>query len=352
VNAAGQNEFACLSSSDNNGNDIVDGNFHMVHGVALDAIDGQTMAADGASLIWSPRSNISLYGNTAPVRMLKNQGVMISLSTDWTPSGSMNLGRELVCADTLNKKYFGTAFSDRELWQMVTHNPAVALQVDDRIGSLEAGLFGDIAIFEGAGKDNPFRAVIEADAASTVLVLRRSSIPFSLISGPKYVGSVAQYGDADMLESMPPNMHELTAGMPLCEPLDVCGVAKMVCALQENWWTEIAGWGPPFSFEGDLVPANVDSYPLFFCGEPVDEPTCVPARPGEYDGTTVLDGPDQDRDGDGIRDSDDNCPTVFNPVRPMDEGIQADADDDGSGDACDECPLAADPACTAVDPST
>ena len=63
--------------------------------------------------------------------MLKNQGVMISLSTDWTPSGSMNLGRELACADSLNKKYLGVAFSDRELWQMATYNPAVALQVDD-----------------------------------------------------------------------------------------------------------------------------------------------------------------------------------------------------------------------------
>ena len=38
----------------------------------------------------------------------------------------------------------------------------------------------------------------------------------------------------------------------------------------------------------------------------------------------------------------DNCPHVFNPIRPMDNGKQADADGDGVGDACDVCPLDAD----------
>jgi hypothetical protein len=52
-----------------------------------------------------------------------------------------------------------------------------------------------------------------------------------------------------------------------------------------------------------------------------------------------------DRDGDGIPDSTDDCPLVFNPVRPMDDGAQADADGDGLGDACDPCPLDAANAC-------
>ena len=38
-----------------------------------------------------------------------------------------------------------------------------------------------------------------------------------------------------------------------------------------------------------------------------------------------------DSDGDGIPDSQDNCPTVFNPG-------QEDTDGDGIGDVCDNCP--------------
>ncbi|MCB9618416.1 MAG: thrombospondin type 3 repeat-containing protein [Sandaracinus sp.] len=61
-----------------------------------------------------------------------------------------------------------------------------------------------------------------------------------------------------------------------------------------------------------------------------------------------------DMDGDGIDDAADNCETIFNPIRPLDNGMQADSDSDGIGDACDPCPLGGDanPAtCIAVDPN-
>jgi len=43
-----------------------------------------------------------------------------------------------------------------------------------------------------------------------------------------------------------------------------------------------------------------------------------------------------DSDGDGVPDSEDNCPTVAN-------ADQADADGDGIGDACDNCPMVSNP---------
>jgi len=363
INSAAHNEFACLSSTDRNGIDLVNDNFAMVHGIALNAYDGNTLSENRGALIWSPRSNISLYGNTAPVTMLKNQGVLISLSTDWTPSGSMNLGRELVCADELNRKYFDNAFSDREMWLMVTYNPAVALHVDEKIGSLQAGLFGDIVIYDGQNKENPYRAVIEADATNTVLVLRRSSIPVPFLgdffpgSFPDYAGSIALYGDSALLSSLPDTMHESYApyvgvSPPLCEELNVCGVTKLICSIRESWYFPAFFGEDPYFFPA-LTSANEFSYPLFFCEAPPDEPTCTPYRPGEYDGELET-GPasTSDRDGDGILDNRDNCKKVFNPIRPMDSGIQADADDDGKGDACDKCPLDIGPECTAIDPYT
>ncbi len=63
------------------------------------------MAGNGVGLIWSPRSNITLYGDTARVTIASRLGVNIALGTDWMPSGSMNLLRELECADSFNTKY-------------------------------------------------------------------------------------------------------------------------------------------------------------------------------------------------------------------------------------------------------
>jgi hypothetical protein len=355
VNSAAANEFDCIADV----NDMLNHEFSMIHGIALNADDGKMLAENRASLIWSPRSNISLYGNTAPVSMLKNQGVLISLGTDWTPSGSMNLGRELACADSLNKNYFDRAFSDRELWLMVTYNPAVALHIDDRVGSLQAGHFGDIAIFDGSTAENPYRAVIEADAQNTVLVLRRSAMPFPLLEVANYVGSIALYGDSGLLDNMPLTLHEFYASFfgisgDLCEGVAVCGKQKSVCPLRETWYlVDDLDGDPnynPLSL-GQMEVENVSSYPLFFCGAPPDEPTCVPYRTAEYTGDlTRSPASSGDWDGDGVVDNRDNCRKVFNPPRPMDGGLQSDADGDGRGDACDKCPLDSGAECTAVDP--
>ena len=70
------------------------------------------------------------------------------------------------------------------------------------------------------------------------------------------------------------------------------------------------------------------------------EPSCLPMRPVPVKASTVYTGipTEGDADGDGIPDAADNCPLIFNPVRPMDSGRQPDQDSDGIGDACDDCP--------------
>lgn len=317
IDKEARNEFVCLSSDANGGVDLTEPNSTFVHVVGLKAIDGAEMAVNGTAMVWSPRSNVSLYGNTAPVTMYKHQGVLIAIGTDWTASGSINMLRELACADELNRLYYGNTFTDREIWLMGTANAAQAMAIDDVAGSLKAGLVGDIAIFAEGDAANPYRAILTGNPGSVVLVLR---------------GGDPLYGDSDVMAALP-------SAQSGCEvmPQNVCGVQKAICTQREV--------GKAFTA---LDSSNASIYDLYFCDVPAGEPTCKPMRPGEYTGDIT----DTDFDGDNILNDKDNCPNVFNPIRPVDEGKQADADNDGVGDLCDVCPLEANTStCQAPDPN-
>lgn len=293
-----EEEFSCLSTSFGGGQDLTQSNVAHVHGVALDARDYFTMARDKAKLVWSPRSNVALYGNTADVRLLHTLGGVIGLGTDWSYTGSVNLLRELACADDWNADRLDGFFADADLWRMATVNNAVAIGAQHTIGSLVPGLVADITVFDGRVRQH-HRAVIEASNADVVLVLR---------------GGEALYGEADTLDGL---------ATP-CEVVTVCGQSRRLCATE--------AWGTTFA---SLTTSASGAYPALFCTAPVGEPTCTPSRPGEYTGLATGSDPD----GDGLTGLADNCPDVFNPVRPFDGGAQADADADGAGDACDPTPL-------------
>jgi hypothetical protein len=284
-----------------------------VHAIAVTPTEGAAIASEHSWVVWSPRSNISLYGNTAPITLLDNMGVGIMLGTDWILSGSMNLSRELACADELNKTHFDNHFSDFDLWRMVTTNAAFGAGVEKGLGLLKPGFVADISIFDGT-VNTDHRAVIASGPKDVVLVLR---------------GGQPLYGDDGIVASAP-------IGGATCEPIDVCGVAKRACVAKDTGGPTLAAVqaaGAPFA-------------PLFSCGTPPpDEPTCLPSRPSEYTGV----GSATDSDGDGVANTSDVCPNVFDPARPLDNGNQGDADGDGLGDACDPCP--SDPAagCTAAD---
>ena len=305
IDAVARNEAICLSDQ-NPINDITLDKTTFIQAVGMTASDYANMAANGTSLIWSPRSNIRLYGDTAAVTTAARTGVAIALGTDWMPTGSMNLLRELECADSFNRNYLDGFFSDKQLWKMVTATAAEVTATDDVIGTLATGKVADVAIFNEASHDG-YRAVIDAQPADVVLVMRAGE---------------ALYGDAAILSALP--------GSGTCDMLDVCGVTKDICLLGEI--------GKSYA---QLSITNGGSYPDFFCDAPASEPTCTPSRTVAVNGSTIYDGTAtaSDSDGDGIADTSDNCPSVFNPIRPLDDGVQADADGDGAGDACDPCPL-------------
>ena len=323
IDAVSRNEFLCTSSTTYDttapglSNDLVQPQTAIIHGIGLRPFDYGVMALDGTALIWSPRSNITLYGDTAWAPVAARMGVQIALGTDWSATGSINLLRELSCADEFNQSYWGGYFNDQQLWEMVTSSAASVTATDDVIGSIVVGRVADLSIFDGTTR-TAYRAVLDAEPKDVVLVMR---------------GGKPLYGEANTIAA-------LATG---CDAVDVCGNAKQLCLMSEIGKTYSA-----------LRTSVGTTYPAFFCGVPTNEPTCVPKRPAGVAGSTVYTGVASaaDSDGDGVLNASDNCPMVFNPVRPLDGGAQADNDSDTVGDACDVCPVnAGTTTCTAVDPN-
>jgi len=295
IDREAENELDCALAPDFG---LIEASTAVVHAVAVRAASAAALGARHAQVVWSPRSNLALYGNTAPIPLLVRSGVEVALGTDWLLTGSMNLLRELDCARRVSATYFDGLLDDHALWSMVTSAAARSVGAGSALGRLARGYVADIAVIARRGRE-PFTAAVAANPEDFELILRGGSV---------------LYGREGVVAALRPGA---------CEALEVCGAEQRVCVAESG-----------FSL-ADLEAAADATYPLFACEAPPNEPSCVPARPLEYDGTPSG----EDHDGDGLGDAFDLCPTVFDPLRPLDAGTQADADGDGQGDACDPCPL-------------
>lgn len=211
IDPEAHNEFTCLSDESGKSNVIVP-NTAIIHAVALTPANAKQIRKGGSKVVWSPRSNVDLYGNTAQAVMLDLAGVTISLGSDWIPSGSMNMLRELKCADSWNTTYFDHHFTDADLWRMVTVNGALAVGAGHAVGILKPGYLADIAVYDGS-KSKDYRAVIDAGVEDVALVLR---------------GGQALYGDTNVMSdpaiTVDPKVARCTAW-----PGGVCGKDKTAC---------------------------------------------------------------------------------------------------------------------------
>jgi cytosine/adenosine deaminase-related metal-dependent hydrolase len=164
-----------------------------IHCVVLNNADFKAMGASGAKMVWSPLSNLLLYGDTANVKAARDNGVTIGLGSDWTFSGSKNLLGELKVARAVNAiRNYG--FSDRDLVAMATCDGAKVLSWDHRVGSLERGKLADVIVIDGAAGD-PYAALLEATEHGVVLSVIGGEPRYGTSALMKQLG--ADQGDID-----------------------------------------------------------------------------------------------------------------------------------------------------------
>jgi cytosine/adenosine deaminase-related metal-dependent hydrolase len=144
-----------------------------VHCTALTRADFDRWAPNAGTVVWSPFSNLWLYGVTTDVVAADRAGIRIALGSDWSPSGTKHLLGELKVADLHNRQSLDRWFSDRRLVEMATANPGAALAGPWRteVGRLVQGALADVVVVSRRHERNPYRNLIEATERDVRLVV-------------------------------------------------------------------------------------------------------------------------------------------------------------------------------------
>lgn len=267
----------------------INSNLVAIHCTALREQDFERMASS-AGIVWSPLSNLLLYGTTTNVRAAIAAGVPISLGADWSPSGSKNLLGELKVAKIVGD-HLGGLFSAEQLAKMVTTVPAAMTQWSEYIGSLEPGRKADLLAFDNKAA-SPYDALIQASEADIVAVL---------------IDGRPRLGRANIMAFDPSQQEIVSIGgrdyvLDLTEktavPLDGMSLSTAVSKLSDglrnmpelgrNFPKDTAkgfAFGsPPMSLHLDLEPIQADA--AFLAGPPID-PTQL--HPMELSPITEID---------------------------------------------------------------
>jgi 5-methylthioadenosine/S-adenosylhomocysteine deaminase len=153
-------------------NDCLQPQLVAVHATALGEAQYAEWGAHHSSVVWSPFSNLWLYRGTSEVVSARDRGIRVCLGADWSPSGSKHLLGELKVAHLWNHhpKGLDGAFSDQELCEMVTANPADAVGWSDHVGRVKPGLLADLVVLN-ARRPDPYDNLIRATERDVRLVL-------------------------------------------------------------------------------------------------------------------------------------------------------------------------------------
>jgi len=145
--------------------------FVAVHCNAVDPAVFQSWRDPGA-VVWSPLSNLWLYGQTTDVPAALAAGVAVCLGSDWAPSGSRNVLGELKVA-RLVADSSGWDLSDLDLVRMVTSTPGdvLAQSWPHRVGRLQPGAAADLVVLRAGRRADPFHAVVHARENDVRLVI-------------------------------------------------------------------------------------------------------------------------------------------------------------------------------------
>jgi 5-methylthioadenosine/S-adenosylhomocysteine deaminase len=176
----------------------------LIHGTALSEDQFGDVRDAGAKLVWSPQSNLRLYGETTKAAHAIDLGIPVGLGADWLPSGSTSLLAEMKVARRCLTDQSGRDPGARRLVDMVTRDAAKIAGLEDKLGTLEAGRPADLAVFE-RHRDDPWEAVAVADPSYVQLVMIGGDVAYghSTLVGDMFDGDALAHFELQLAWGKP-----------------------------------------------------------------------------------------------------------------------------------------------------
>lgn len=160
-------------------------NFNLVHAVGVSPAGLEKMAKAGMGIVWSPFSNLLLYGETLDLAMVakadadakkKGKRLLVALGSDWTPTGTKSVLEELQLARAyVEREKLSDKFDDEALYRMVTENPARMIghwEIDEEkgehgVGRIAVGAMGSLIAVSQSTK-NPYENLVRFGNDKTI----------------------------------------------------------------------------------------------------------------------------------------------------------------------------------------
>ena len=153
---------------------------NLVHALGVSRSGYEYMADNGMGVVWSPYSNLLLYGETLDLKLLAdiNHGrrnrLLIALGSDWVPTGSKSVLEEVKLAyqyierqERLTGEPLTDIYDDKELFKMMTEYPAkmIGHYHDDPnehgIGTIAEGAVGTVIVVKNNYRRNAFTNIVK-----------------------------------------------------------------------------------------------------------------------------------------------------------------------------------------------
>ena len=238
--------------------------------------DGNHMAG---SVVWSPFSNLWLYGSTTDVASVRSHQLAVCLGSDWGPSGTKSVLGEIKVARLWSDRQ-GWNLTDHDLALMVTATPGdtIARAWQRPLGRLIAGAFGDAVVI----------AARKTDAWANLVAARESDVMLVVVGGR------ARFGNKDLMRAAG---ESLTTSVPIGKAVRHVALRRPDDGTKAWAWTDVvkrlnavrheAAVTPPVGAQGRRAARRVLTSAM--AGDPPGTPPLVarpdmPGAPGQLAG--------------------------------------------------------------------